>query len=624
MVDASVTDRNDYDTKRHHEVWTLGYTLQLNPLRATLDNKDQLLQAGLPIEVVNTLDAAIIEWQPKELQSGTTNYLITMELADFPIKALDDSIGFQLQIEDQQGRIVQLDPTHSTHWKEWYYFPLLERRLESSWGADSLPPTIVDGKFTHALRVNEQLYLFAPEFQTFKPYQEKQLSQSWFDEHSAMFHRLNENELAQLTATHSLDAVFYTRMPERVMLYQFIQESSVEPSYHVLVSEYDQEGNYLRSSPLFNYYTGCYRYCDDTDELNMEDLALYQVNERFTLVSASGALAVFDHYQFQWLSGRGKLVDLVDAIAHANADETPKDFSVFEYNPQLEIPFGIFSKQPVGQDQINIHANRYKEPLSDTEYSDPVLAECINATMMEIVGLKPDATIDDLRSLRCSDGNIDSLQGIEQLSQLQILSLQLGQAVSLQPLHNLKQLRQLTLRAEQIDLTPLAGVNLELLDLTLPSLNLQQLSGAKVRDLRIKTKGLQIAHLAKIKGLHTLDLADSELVMPEVAEKLVLSDTLEKLTHKKYQQHSLLDYFPALRQVELGNYKEAQCPASTMIEQFTVRSFDQSLNPQCFPQLQRAHLPIGQCFSFSGAPFEKVTQLTSHCFNSSDRIFFPH
>lgn len=623
MADASVTNDSDYDAKRHNEVWTLGYTLQLNPLRATLDNKDQLVQAGLPDEVVNALEAAVIEWQPKEQQSGKSNYLITMELADFPIKALDDSIGFQLQIEDQQSRIVQLDPTHSSNWKEWYYFPLLERRLESSWGTDSLPATIVDGKYTHALRVNQQLYLFAPESQTFKPYQEKQLDQPWLDERSAMFHRLNKNDLEQLISTYALDAVFYTRTPERVTLYQFIHESSVAPPYHILVSEYDSKGNYLRSSPLFNYHTDCYRYCEDTPELNMDDIALYQINERLTLVSASGTNAIFDHHNFQWLSGPGKLADLVDAIAQANADGLPENFSVIEYNPTLEIPFGVFSKQPVGQDQINIYAKQYKEPLSGTKYSDPSLAECINAAMLEIVGLKPDATISDLSNLQCRDGEIDSLQDIEQLNQLQTLSLLVGKDVSLQPLRNLRQLRQLTLESEQIDLTPLAGGSLEQLDLTVPSLNLQQLSGARVRELRIKTKELQIAHLAQIKGLHVLDLTDSQLVMPDVADGLVLSDTLEQLIHINYQQHSLLNYFPALRQVELATYKGVGCPASTIIEQLTVRGFERLPKAECFPQLQRASFLRRDCLDSSVTPFAKVSHLTSYCFSSNDRSFFP-
>lgn len=623
MVDASVTNRNDYDSKRRNETWTLGYTLHLNPLQITLDNKDQLAQAGLPVDVLNGLESRILLQKPIVEKSGKTNYELMINLVEFPVKALDNSIGFQLQIEDQQGRIVQLDQAHSSYWKEWHYFPLLEKRLESSWGTDSLPATIVDGKYTHALRVSEQLYLFAPESQTFKPYQEKQVDQSWLDEHSAMFHRLSESDLTQLTATHALDRVFYSRTPEQVNLYQFIHESSVQPTHHILVSEYDIEGNYLRSSPLFNYYTGCYRYCDDTPELDLNDIALYQINERFTLVSASGTNVVFDHHNFQWVVGPGKLADLVDAIAQADIDNFPKDFSLSEYNPTLEIPFGVFAKQPVGQDQINIHANKYKEPLSGTEYSDPSLAECINAAMLEMIGLKPEATINDLSNLQCRDGEIDSLQGIEQLHQLQTLSLLLGKDVSLQPLRNLKQLHQLTLGSEQIDLTPLAGVNLERLDLTLPSLNLQQLSGARVRDLQIKTKGLQIAHLAQIKGLRVLDLADSELVMPEVAEGLVLSDTLEQLIHKKHQQHSLLDYFPALRQAELASYKGAGCPASTMIEQLTVRGFERLPKAECFPQLQRASFLSRDCLDRSGAPFAKVTQLTSYCFSSSDRSFFP-
>lgn len=622
MVDAAVTNRNDYDRQRKNESWHLGFSLQGDPLQVSLDNADKLRQSGLPEAVLQALEKALIQVESTSENNGSEIISISINSGNFPLHSLDNYVGLQLRLSNAQGQVAILDTTHTTHRHQWHYFPALSNKLSSDWGAEQLPASIVDGNFTHALKVEDKLYLFSPGDQRFKPYTAKTLDDSWLQTHSESFHALNDTELAQLKSSHPIDKLFYTRSDDFVRTYVFLNEPSSQSTFHTLVNDYDLDGNLLRSSPLLNYYTNCYRYCDESDVLDLDKIALYQLDSGYTLITTGSGYFIFDPQNFRWLVAPGKLADIVELLAAADTTSLPAEVTPIEQNDELYSPFGFYSPTALGEHKILLHAQHYTEPLTATRYTDAKLYECVREAVVNLVIQKPDASLNDLERLECSGLPIDNLQGIEQLPQLRHIRLPLDKDASLEPLLQLKKLNSLALVGDQLKLMPIKSLPLEELSLTSDSPDLNQLDGSHINHLRIMSANLKLEGLEKIQALTTLDLTESTLA--EVTPKndsQPLSTTVKTLIHKNYTKQNLSLYFPNLRHLESVQLEGDTCPASTGIEYLSVSSVKGALNSSCFPQLQEYYAK-SEC-EFTGAPFSKLKRAVISCYTEAIKPLLP-
>lgn len=368
MLDASVRDRYDRNNKRSNESWVLGYTIKNNPIEVTLDNQAELHKSGLPKFVMRKLESELVKVELDAGSGGNVDYHIVFDTANMPIKSFESNIGFKLEAIGKDNQLLILDDSHISYWNKWHHFESLSEKMSVILD-DVLPRSIVDGNFKYVASIDNNLFVYSSVDQSFKPYVGKKLPENWLDEHSKNFRELNEKEVSELKSSHSIDQVFYSSYQSFNRFYIFFNEPSMQTTYHIAVHDYDLNGNFLRGSGSLNYFTDCYRFCDETDTLDHSKTQLYNLDSGYVLVTINGEYSIFDPENFRWLYTSGEMAELVDLFSTSDSAKLASEVSVAE-NSDLQSEFWLYSLNPIGDEKLMINTRQVENIIPKTKTPD--------------------------------------------------------------------------------------------------------------------------------------------------------------------------------------------------------------------------------------------------------------
>ncbi len=115
------------------------------------------------------------------------------------------------------------------------------------------------------------------------------------------------------------------------------------------------------------------------------------------------------------------------------------------------------SRQDAGLDVLDATADSDVASESEITFGDPALKSCVLATLKNILNVPPArAALQSIKHLACYAGNLKYLDGIEQLTALEILELRDQSIVDLAPLAQLPRLSYL--KASYCKLTSVSGL----------------------------------------------------------------------------------------------------------------------------------------------------------------------
>ena len=270
------------------------------------------------------------------------------------------------------------------------------------------------------------------------------------------------------------------------------------------------------------------------------------VGESLVQLSGSGIADDGTAVTFFWTQISGSPVTLSDPNLASPVFTAPQVVNTGSSTPDV-LAFELMATDSAGisaTDSVIITVTPNKTLLSLVIFPDSVIDNCVQTTAAS----NSWTLIEEVISLTCSSSGITSLVGIEQLTNLQLLSLGVSSAstsslTDITPLNTLNLLTSLTLKGSMVtDLSPInALLNLLTLDLTANQIvDLTPISGlTNLRDLNIANN--QISDISLLSSLGNLNrLILSTNLLTDIS---VLSN-LQMLTQLKIENNSINDMSP--------------------------------------------------------------------------------
>lgn len=601
LGDATNTN-NDREKRKNTEPAFLDITYVIDTVKGSslLMDKNSLSAPGIPTDLFELLEQKCCRYQTIKNNETVLTHQITMDLNDYPIKSLAESVGLKISLMDKQNNEL-FSTRHTRHRSQhggWNYFENLSRVLRGTWGETPLANNIAQDNFNYAVSLYDKIYLYDKTSPRFIAYQPPKVDEHKLQSLMTELKSINDEDMKAFNSNaNRLHKIYYRQMASGWRVYYLFNAGyATESGEYLLVTDYSAEGDFLQATEPMEIHFNCYR-CDDSPP-DYNKITLYRLQNNMELIVVDEVQALLNTDNLKWLPTEGSPDNTITQLSKADATlpaelEAPSQ----SYGHITEAPFRIQSDQKLN-DELPILSNApYVEPLNGIIFKDIDMERCVSYFLKEAYIDNPTLDASHIESLDCSSHPIKNIGDLAHFSQLKKLSLALAPENNLEEIRALKNLEELTVEGDNIDISKLKGTTIPTLTITTPTIDLTALP--------------QLTHLKKLK----LTITGAQ----EWAEdNVVYSNTVNELDYTGKKTGELLYHFPALKQVTLSNLDilASSCPASNAIETLIIKSITwKPISAKCYPNLRQFSVNSQTTNLLSDGPFLHLTHLKSPEFN---------